>query len=149
MGTHYAGNATEVRALSAYINLMRAADTLSGFAQEQLAEQGLTVSQFGVLEALYHCGTLCQGDLAGKVLRSMGSLTSVVSGLEKRGLARRERSEGDKRFVNVSLTAAGKRQVERVLPGHVTAITKRFAAITPEQQEYLRRLCRQLGKGYG
>jgi MarR family 2-MHQ and catechol resistance regulon transcriptional repressor len=48
-----------------------------------LAEPKLTISQFGVLEALYHKGPLCQRDIASKILKSTGNITLVIVNLEK------------------------------------------------------------------
>ena len=66
MGTKYRGTAEEQRALDAYIKLRRAANTLSVLESVTLREFGLTERQFGVLEAVYHLGPLCQTDLASK-----------------------------------------------------------------------------------
>lgn len=145
MGSRYRGRAEEVRALSAFINLMRAADALSGSLHGELAAKGLTTSQFGALEALHHLGPMRAGDLAGKLLRSGGSVTVLVAGLEKRGLARRERPEADQRVVRVALTAKGKALIAGLFPAHARAVTRRMAALTPAQQDELRRLCRIVG----
>ena len=56
-----------------------------------MAAFDLTISQFGVLEALYHKGPLCQRDIAAKILKSTGNITMVIDNLEKRELVRRER----------------------------------------------------------
>lgn len=145
MASHYAGSEREVRALSAFINLMRAADTVASHAHRRLARRRLTTSQFGVLEALLHRGPLHQGDLAGKLLRSGGSVTAVVAGLERRGLVRRERAAEDGRFVRVALTPEGRRLIAGIFPAHAREVAERFAALTTAEQEELRRLCRKLG----
>jgi MarR family 2-MHQ and catechol resistance regulon transcriptional repressor len=145
MPTRYRGDEREVRALNAFITLMRASDAVAASVNEGLAARGLTPSQLGVLEALLHLGPQCQGDLAGKLLRSGASMTSVVEGLEKRGLLVRQRTEEDKRFVRVALTGKGRRLIEEVFPAHARAIAGRLAALTPGEQDELRRLCRKLG----
>ena len=58
MGTHFKGSKKEVRALNTYIKLIRAADTLSSRINKHLSDKGLTASQFNILDALYHVGTL-------------------------------------------------------------------------------------------
>jgi len=148
MPTRYKGSQEEVRALNAFIALMRAADSVSAYAHSHLSAHGLTISQFGALEALYHCGDLCQGELAGKLMRTVGSVTSLVDVLERRGLVARRRGGEDKRFVTISLTEAGRRLARKALPGHVRGIVRRFAPLPPEGQEELRRLCRRLGKDF-
>src|SRR5688572_1845259 len=108
MPTRYRGTEKEKRALNALITLARAAEAVTAALHRDLGSKHLTSSQFGVLEALFHLGPLCQGDLAAKLLRSGASITSVVEGLEARGLVVRQRTEEDKRFVRVALTSKGR-----------------------------------------
>ncbi|MCB0193197.1 MAG: MarR family transcriptional regulator, partial [Anaerolineae bacterium] len=63
MSTHYQGNPTEQTALDLYIKLSRASDALSSRINQHLKEVNLTISQFGVLEALHHLGSLHQNQL--------------------------------------------------------------------------------------
>ena len=99
---HFHGTARQERALDAYVKLLRAADTVDAFLMSQLESSGLTPSQFAVLEALYHIGPLCLGELARKLLKTSGNLTMVVGNLRKRGLVTRTRQDADKRFYLVS-----------------------------------------------
>jgi MarR family 2-MHQ and catechol resistance regulon transcriptional repressor len=146
MGSRYEGTQAEIRALNAFIALSRAADSVTARTQNAIAAAGLTESQFGVLEALYHLGPLCAADLAGKVLRSRGNLTLVIANLEKGGLAERTTRAEDRRYRTVTLTAKGRRLVKGILPGHVRLIRETLAALAPGEQDELRRLCRKLGK---
>src|SRR5262249_34995615 len=146
MGTHHRGPAAEVRALDAYIKLMRAADSVSGQLAIGLADAGLSEGQFGVLEALHHLGPLCQRDLGAKLLRSGGNITMVVDNLEKRGLVRRQREAKDRRYISVHLTDAGRKLIARLFPRHAAAITAEMAVLAAEEQETLGRLCRKLGR---
>lgn len=149
MPTHYAGTRNEVRALNAYINLMRAADSVTAKTSAITAQHDLTVSQFGVLEALLHLGPLHQGQLAEKILRTSGNITMVVGNLERRGLVVRKRGKDDRRFVTVQLTDPGRKLVGRVFPKVVAAILGELGCLTGAEQEDLRRLCRRLGRGDG
>jgi MarR family 2-MHQ and catechol resistance regulon transcriptional repressor len=146
MGTHHRGTEAEIRALDAFIKLSRASDTVGVHAQASYAETGLTPSQFGTMETLYHLGPMCQSDIGKKILRSSGNITLVIDNLEKRALVRREREEGDRRRVSVHLTDEGRKLIARVFPGHVANITAAFGALTAEDQEELARLCKKLGK---
>ena len=149
MPTKYRGPESQVRALNAFITLARASEAVVARLQRDLAGKRLTTSQFGVIEALFHLGPLCQGELGGKLLRSGASMTSVVEGLEKRGLVVRQRTEEDKRFVRVALTGKGRRLIQEIFPAHVETVTRLFSLLTEEEQEQLRRLCRKLGIGVG
>ena len=147
MGTRYKGTAEEVSALNAFIALSRAADSALARAFVPVAELGLTPSQFGALEALYFCGPMCPGDLARKMMRSNGSVTSVVDGLVRRGWALREKIPGDRRFRTLKLTARGSGLVRRAMPAHVELIRRQFAVLTAAERETLRALCRAVGTG--
>jgi len=146
MPTHYTGAATEVLALDTFIKLTRSVESFGGRLARRNTAGGLTPSQFGVLESVYHLGPMKQGEIGAKLLRSGGDITLVVDNLEKHGLVRRERGTEDRRVVVVSLTEAGQALIARLLPGHVAAIVEEMGALTAEEQETLGRLCRKLGK---
>ena len=146
MGTHYQGTKAEVRALDAYIKLLRASDSIVGrLGQNLRAEDELTLSQFGVLEALLHLGPMCQRDLGAKILKSSGNVTMVVDNLEKRGLAKRQRGAADRRMVEVHLTRAGRALIARIFPRHAAQITAEMGRLSAAEQEQLGALCRKLG----
>lgn len=147
MPTHYKGDAGTVRALNAYINLIRASETVLARTGAQLERHGLTVGQFGVLEALLHLGPLCQHALAEKLLRSGGNITLVVDNLEKHGWVRRERQKHDRRMIRIHLTPRGKRLIGRVFPEHARVVAAEMRRLKPGEQESLRRLARKLGRG--
>jgi MarR family 2-MHQ and catechol resistance regulon transcriptional repressor len=145
MGTAYQGTEDEIRALDCFIKLMRAAESVAERTNRHIGRAGLTLSQFGVLEALFHRGPLCQKDLGAKILKSSGNITLVIDNLEKRGLVRRERGTDDRRYITVFLTEAGHSLIADIFPRHVAAITKEMGVITPEEQRELERVCRILG----
>jgi len=110
-----------------------------------LAEAGLTISQFGVLEALLHLGPMPQGALARKILKSPANLTTVLDNLARRDLIRRRRDVGDRRIVLVQLTDAGEALVASLFPEHARRVAQAFEALDPAQLDTLGRLCRELG----
>ena len=146
MGTRYRGTQEEVRALDTYIKLMRAAELVTTRIHRHLTAVNLTISQFGVLEALFHLGSLSQRDLAEKLLKSGGNMTMVIDNLEKRQLVKRERSVEDRRFVSVCLTEEGRQLISKIFPQHVAAVVDEISILTESEQEELGCLCRQLGK---
>jgi MarR family transcriptional regulator, 2-MHQ and catechol-resistance regulon repressor len=147
MATRHRGPEKEVRALNAYIALMRAAESVTARLQGRLAEASVTGGQFGALEALYHLGPMRPNELARKLLRSAGNMTTVLDNLERRGWVVRRREKDDRRCLTVHLTDAGRRLVARVFPGHVEDLVREFGVLTAAEQEELRRLCRALGTG--
>ena len=138
--------AEELHALSAYVKLMRAAETLSTRVHRHLAGNGLTVSQFAVLEALHHLGPLCQRDIGRKILKSSGNITTVIDNLERRQLVERRRGGEDRRYVAVHLSASGEALITGIFPRHAAGIVEAFSPLSPQEQAELARLCRKLGR---
>jgi MarR family 2-MHQ and catechol resistance regulon transcriptional repressor len=147
MGTHYRGTESEIRALDAYIKLMRSADSVSARIHRHLSRVALTPSQFGILEALHHLGPLSQLDLGKKLLRSRGNVTVVVDNLETRGLVRRKRNPRDRRFVSVGLTEEGRDLIQQIFKRHVEVIVQEMETLSPTELHEFSRLCRKLGRG--
>jgi MarR family 2-MHQ and catechol resistance regulon transcriptional repressor len=145
--SRYRRDRSERLVLSTYLKLTRASERLWDRLALGLQREDLTPSQFGVLEALYHLGPMCQRDLGERILRSSGNMTLVVGNLERRGLVRRERQADDRRFYQVNLTAEGERLISRAFPGHADAIGRSIAVLTQEEQRVLGQLCRKLGAG--
>ena len=145
MGTKHRGTAAESRALDTYIKLRRAVNAVNRREGEQMRYAELTESQFGVLEALLHLGPLCQRELAAKVLKSAGNMTTVVDNLQRRGLVERTRDGEDRRVVTVHLTGRGEALIRDVFPRVVAALVGAFSVLTAVEQKQLAALCRRLG----
>jgi MarR family 2-MHQ and catechol resistance regulon transcriptional repressor len=147
MPTHFEGCEGIVRALNAYINLVRASDSVLSKIAVHLESEGVTMGQFAVLEALLHLGPMCQHALAEKLLRSGGNMTLVVDNLQKQGWVKRVRQEKDRRMVEIHLTPKGRRLITRIFPEHAKVIAQVMGELTPAEQEDLRRIARKLGRG--
>jgi len=145
MGTKHLGTPAETRALDTYIKLRRAVNALGLVEGKVMREAGLTESQFGALEALLHFGPLCQRQLADKVLKSAGNMTTVIDNLEKRGLVERRRDGGDRRIVTVHLTDGGDTLVREVFPRVADVLVGALSVLKAKEQEQLAALCRRLG----
>jgi len=146
-GERYECSTDERLALGTFVKLVRATESVISRTHQAIAESGLTPSQFGVLEALYSVGPLCQKELGEKILKTSGNITMVIDNLEKAGLVKRERSVEDRRYVTVNLTADGHKVIHDVFPHHAREIAADLSRLTPEEQKTLGDLCRKLGKG--
>ena len=133
-------------ALASYVRLTRAANTARAHASRPLGDSSLTLTQFAVLEALYHLGPMSLTDIAEKVLTTGGNLTMVCGNLDRQGLVKRQRSPQDGRIQIILLTARGKALIRRIFPIHAAAIAEFMSALSPAEQEQLGRLCRELGR---
>lgn len=145
MGTHYQGSEKEVKTLNAFIKLMRATDSLNNRLNRQLSDAGLTVSQFGVLEALLHIGPLNQKALAEKLLKSGGNITLVIDNLEKNGWVKRQKDPEDRRSMLINLTEEGEDFISSYFPQHVERIMSEFDVLSNDELEQLSAICKKLG----
>jgi MarR family 2-MHQ and catechol resistance regulon transcriptional repressor len=141
----FLGNNKEVRALSTYVKLMRAAESITSRVHKHLSSVGLTVSQFGILEAIHHLGPLSQRDLGQKILRSSGNITMVIDNLERRHLVRRERDTSDRRIFIIHLTNEGQKLIRKIFPSHAALITKEMSVLNSTDQKLLGDLCKKVG----
>lgn len=79
---------------------------------------GLSISEFGVLEMLFHKGAQPVQKIAEKILVTSGTITYIVDKLQKNGLVLREKDEKDKRIFYVSLTKEGEELISDIFPKH-------------------------------
>ncbi|MGA8264461.1 MAG: MarR family transcriptional regulator [Ignavibacteriaceae bacterium] len=146
MGTKYKGSKEEVSALDTAIKLVRAAESLMAKASLNLSGNNITISQFGILDAVYHLGPLTQKTLGEKILKSGGNITHVVDNLEKRALVKRHRGKNDRRNFEIHLTKKGEKLITKILPGYVKVIKDQLGILSQEESEALQNLCKKIGK---
>jgi MarR family 2-MHQ and catechol resistance regulon transcriptional repressor len=142
--TKYKGSKEQVLALNTFIKLVRCTNTVSANVHDHLLGK-LTVSQFGILEALYHLGPMAQKELAEKILKSAGNITTIINNLERNDLVIRGVNENDKRYCTVQLTKKGENVIKRIFPIHADIIVKRMARLRESEQQTLGRLLKKLG----
>lgn len=115
--------------------------------QKSIARQGFaSLSDFAVLEVLLHKGALPVNTIGEKVLLTSGSITTAVQRLEKKGLVRRERSEGDARVVLVHLTDEGLALIEEAFAAHADNLDELFVEFSEEERTQFAGLMRKLGQ---
>ena len=136
----------EVVALGTFVKLIRAAESVSADVHKEIGEAGLSISQFGILEALYHVGPMSQKDIGRKILKSAGNITMVIDNLEKQKLVVRTQSTEDRRFYQVSLTTKGEKLIAAIFPPHSRRIKNRMSVLTVDEQKMLGGLLKKLGQ---
>ena len=146
MGTHYKGEKEDQFTLNTFIKLMRATNSINSRLNGHLAEADLTVSQFGVLEAVYHLGPLNQKTLGQKLLKSGGNITLVIDNLEKCNLVERHQDETDRRAMLIHLTPKGKQFISDFFPKHLDHIKTEFEVLSATEKKDLGSICKKLGK---
>jgi MarR family 2-MHQ and catechol resistance regulon transcriptional repressor len=137
--------AAESTALKLFVVLARAQAAVARHADADVARHGLTVTEFAILEALYHRGPLLLGELQRKILVTSGGITYLVDRLERRGLVSRQPSPDDRRARFAALTDEGEALIARIFPRHAESIARAVAGLSPAQQVQAIELLRVLG----
>src|SRR5688572_28328327 len=109
-----------------------------------LAECGLGLTEFAVLEVLYHKGALPLGEIRDRILVTGASTTYVVKKLEERGLMRRRTSAEDQRVVFGELTPKGRALMDKVFPAHVDRLRQVMAGLSASEKRAAAQLLRRL-----
>ncbi len=132
-------------ALHLWITLSRAFGAVAAHAEADATRHGITLAEFGALEALYHKGPMLQGQLQEKILISSGGITWVVNKLIDRGLVRRRPCADDRRARWAELTPAGTAFVRKHFPDHARAIERATSGLTTAERAQAAKLLRKLG----
>jgi MarR family 2-MHQ and catechol resistance regulon transcriptional repressor len=129
-----------------WLLLWKASRSVEKHAHRAVARFGMVASDFGVLEALLHKGSLTVKQLGEKVLLTSGSMTAAVDRLAARGLVQRSADQTDRRIRFVQLTDAGRELIERAFAEHQLALESALEGFIPQDRAALLPLLRQLGK---
>ncbi len=133
------------QALSLWVKLIKAYNTVSRLTTENIKKYELTRPQFCVIECLGHCGEMTLTGLSAKMSVTGGNMTLVVDNLEKEGLVERVRSKEDRRTINVKLTDKGVHLFNSVFKKHAQFINKKFQVLNEKEQAQLSKLLKKLG----
>ncbi len=136
----------ESAALKLFVVLSRAVEAVGRHVEKDAERNGLTTTEWAILEVLYHKGPMLLGEVQRRILVSSGGITYLVDRLEKRGLLERRPCSSDRRARYAALTADGKRLVHDAFPAHVTQIEEAMQGLSADDQRECARLLRVLGK---
>ena len=128
-----------------WLILWKAYDTLRAHAESHIHSLGIGFSDFAVLEALLHKGSMPVNTLGAKVRLTSGSITSLVDRLEKKGLVERRGSAGDRRTRVVHLTEAGRKLISCAFADHEAAMERATAGLTEQEKAAATALLKKLG----
>jgi MarR family transcriptional regulator, 2-MHQ and catechol-resistance regulon repressor len=132
--------------LQLVIAIARSYQAIEQGVRPQLAGHGLGLTEFAVLEVLYHKGALPLGEIRDRILVTGASTTYVVKKLEQRGLMRRRTSAEDQRVVFGELTPKGRVLLDEVFPAHVARLREIMACLSVPEKQAAVRLLRRLSQ---
>lgn len=109
-----------------------------------IKKAGVTVSQFAVLELLYHKGDMRVCEITEKVLSTAGNMTVIIENLVKDNMVTRTIDANDRRVNLISLTEKGRKIIADNFPEHVDNINDIFSVLSTDEKESLLKLLKKL-----
>lgn len=141
--SHFSKNARDLNEqIQAIIRQQRSVDCTT--ASDPLLQ--LNRQEQYVVEHLGSNGPCIMSDLAKVLMVAVNTVTSIVDGLERKGVVRRERSEVNRRKVWLHLTKEGQDCFQDYLKLHLHLAETLLAALNPDEQQIFLVLMRKIGR---
>lgn len=132
-------------ALKLFVVLNRAQESVSKQAIKDIKKYGLNLTEFAVLELLYHKGPQPIQMIGKKVLLASSSITYVVDKLEEKAYIERAACPNDRRVTHARLTEKGEALMGEIFPQHTEALTKLFDHLSEEELTNTISILRKIG----
>jgi len=120
-------------------------DVIAAMEAAALRRRGLSHAGFALLMTLWVSGPREVRTLARIHHLSKPSIVSAIGTLERAGLVRRQRAREDRRLVRVTLTAAGRRLIDRAQAALHRCERILAGGLAPAEQRQLASWLRQIG----
>lgn len=117
-----------------WIRLIRIVQKITRNAEGDLADAGLTGPQFNLLVHIQSTPRVSQKELAQRLKVTKGNISQLIEKLEHKGLLVKHR---EWRNSHLTLTHAGEKLVERLLPEHDAFIERQFANLTSDEKQQM------------
>jgi MarR family transcriptional regulator, 2-MHQ and catechol-resistance regulon repressor len=128
-----------------WVVLARCHKALSVLVEHSIAQEGLCLSDFMILEALLHKGPLTITEIQGKVLLATGSMTAAVDRLENKGHIVRKTTPEDRRARRLELTAEGRKLITTVFEAHNKELENWMSVLTSAERQQAYEVLKKLG----
>lgn len=135
----------QIPATAVWLVLNRASRSVQAYAEKSIADLGIGLTDFGILEMLLHKGALTMSAMAEKSLLANASMTSAIDRLEGKGLVERTYPANDRRVRLVQLTREGTRMARQLFNQHQEDMERLMADLSTPERAQLRKLLKKLG----
>lgn len=114
------------------------------YGREILKEYKLSKIQFIALQWVNDSSRITIGQVAKNLDLAYSTTTDIIDRLEKNGFVRRERSETDKRLVQVNIEPTGLELIERVIEKRIEFIEEITQDLDLNEKELLTKLLEKM-----
>ncbi|HEX7194069.1 MAG TPA: MarR family transcriptional regulator [Chthoniobacterales bacterium] len=122
-----------------FLQLLKTGDELLALDNQILSTFGTRHGRFNLLMMLKHCtvSTTTPADLAEKAGVTRATITGLLDGLERDGFVERCPDPGNRRSIQVKLTATGQEFLEKVRPGYCRWFTSVVEPLNQDERQQL------------
>ena len=124
--------------------LGRAALLKDRIIDTHMEPHGITAAQFKVLIIMAQYGVDTPAELCRHLSLDSGSMTRMLDRLEQKGFLVRQRSEGDRRQVQLTLTEQGQLLADRLPHIGANAMNELAGAVTPDELKTLEYILKKI-----
>ncbi|MBC5636776.1 MarR family transcriptional regulator [Ornithinibacillus sp. BX22] len=135
----------QVASLKLFVVLSRAIQAIEKQITQNVKGYGLNLTEFAVLELLYHKGEQPIQKIGQKVLLASSSITYVVDKLEEKNYLTRKACPTDRRVTFAVISESGKELMDEIFPHHAKAIRDIMGGLTVEEKKIVIDLVKRLG----
>jgi MarR family transcriptional regulator, 2-MHQ and catechol-resistance regulon repressor len=136
---------TDRDTLKALTVLFKSSQHVQDNLKKDMTQHGLNLSEFAVLELLYHKGEQPIQNIGKKILLASSSLTYVVDKLENKGLVQRIPCATDRRVIFPAITDNGRELMDQIFPLHAAQIEEIFSVLSDKEVETFIDLVKRVG----
>jgi MarR family transcriptional regulator, 2-MHQ and catechol-resistance regulon repressor len=145
-GAQFNAVSSDISGAHLWLILMKSYRALSQVDARSIADSGLGMSDFAVLEVLLHKGPLPVNTIGGHVMLTSGSITTAIDRLEAKRLVRRKPCPEDRRVTYVSLTRIGSTLIRKIFKVHADRLEALFEPLTVTERASLGTLLKKIGR---
>ncbi|WP_404331883.1 MarR family winged helix-turn-helix transcriptional regulator [Mesobacillus maritimus] len=127
-----------------FLVLMQTSKRVHDRIKEEMTKNKLSITEFSVLEVLYHKGRQTIQQIGKSILISSGSMTYVIDKLEERGLVSRNACPDDRRAIHVLLTDQGNTVMNEIMPTYHELVSDMFGSLSDDDAETFVQLLRKV-----
>ncbi len=131
--------------LKLFVVLAKAYRAIIEQAEMDIKSKGLNLTDFAVLELLFHRGKQPMQKIGDKILMTSGSITYIVNKLEKKGYLVREASPNDRRVTYASISDQGRELLSSIFPAHWEKLKTIMNGLNDEEKDTAIELLKKLG----
>lgn len=117
--------------------LMQTSRAFQERIRDDMTNYNLSITDFSVLEVLYHKGKQTIQQIGKSILISSSSMTYVIDKLEQKGLLKRNSCPDDRRVIHVTLTNTGLELMKVIMPKHEEFIDYTFGSLNTNEVDTL------------